>query len=228
MTVKSTDRLATRADGAFLMVIVRRLHRAMAVLVASFVAVHIVNHLAATAGVPQHMAFMKAARLVYRQPLVEPMLLAAVFAQALSGLTLALAGWKARRGFAQHLQAVCGMFLSFFLAVHVSAILYGRSTLHLDTNFYYAAAGMHTADLVWIFAPYYFLSVIALFIHLGCALSWRAPEGVRNPIILASVAVGSTVSLVIVLALAGVLIEVNVPANYKATYGGPAAAPPES
>lgn len=196
-----------------------RLHRTTAALIALFATIHIANHLVAFAGVPMHLAFMKAARLVYRQPLVESMLLTAVMVQVASGFSLVIAGWKERRGLVPWLQAACGLYLIFFLAVHVSAVLYGRIALHLDTNFYYAAAGFHVPPFAWFFAPYYFLAVIALFTHVGCALYWHVAKSHRDLALVIPLAVGGAVSLLIVLSLAGVLTTVNVPDQYKATYG---------
>jgi hypothetical protein len=197
----------------------RRLHRTTAALIALFGTIHIANHLAALIGVPMHLAFMKAARLAYRQPLVESMLLTGVAVQVLTGFSLVIGGWKERRGLVPWLQAACGLYLFFFLAVHVSAVLYGRIALHLDTNFYYAAAGFHVPPFAWFFAPYYFLAVIALFTHAGCALYWHVAESHRDFALVMPFAVGGAVSLLIVLTLAGVLTTVDVPDQYKATYG---------
>ena len=206
------------------MIALRRLHRTTAALLALFAALHIVNHLVALAGVPMHLAFMKAARLVYRQPLVEAVLLIAVSAQVATGLSLVVAGWKQRRGLVPWIQAASGLYMIFFLGVHVSAVVYGRIALHLDTNFYYAAAGFHVPPFELFFAPYYFLAVFALFTHVGCALYWHVAEGRRALAFAIPVAVGGVISLLIGLALAGVLSTVNVPDQYTATYGKRSAA----
>lgn len=82
---------------------VRKLHRYGAVVVALFVLAHLANHLAALGGIDAHLRFMAAARLVYRQPLVELVLLAAVTVQARTGLRLLAAGWR-RPGWLPRLQ----------------------------------------------------------------------------------------------------------------------------
>jgi hypothetical protein len=100
-------------------------------------------------------------------------------------------------------------------------VLAGRGVLGLDTNFYYAAAGLHVAKYKLFFAPYYFLGVVALFAHLGCAVYWhleRAEPGTRALILGACTASGAVISLFIVLALAGALYPVDIPAAYRATY----------
>lgn len=201
----------------------RALHRSSAMLIVVFVCLHLANHLASLGGVATHIAFMKVARTIYRQPVVEVLLLACVAFQVGSGLRLALRGWRERRGFVPWLQALSGTYLVLFLLVHVGAILFGRTVLDLDTNFYFSAAGFHVPPYQYLFAPYYFFGVLALFTHLGCAVYWQLHAASRAARVLAiglPVLVGASVALLIVLSLAGMLQPVDVPAAYKATYGG--------
>jgi hypothetical protein len=92
---------------------------------------------------------------------------------------MVVSGWRRRRGAVSWLQAGAGAYLGFFLLVHVGAVLYGRVSLSLDTNFYFAAAGFHVPPFPYFFAPYYFLGVAALFTHLGAAY-WRAKSSGRT------------------------------------------------
>jgi succinate dehydrogenase/fumarate reductase cytochrome b subunit len=199
----------------------RQVHRASAVVIAGFACAHIANHVVALAGVPAHISYMRTAPLIYRARFVEPMLLAAVLSQVLSGATLVATGWARRQGVVVWIQAAAGSILAMFLVIHVAAVLYGRIALNLDTNFYYAAAGFYVAPYQYFFAPYYFLAVAALFIHLGCAIYWRlsrASPPVQYLALAAATLLGLGTSLTIVLTLAGVVTPVSVPANYKTTY----------
>lgn len=199
----------------------RTLHRTSAILIVVFAFLHIANHLAGLAGVATHIAFMDTTRLVYRNLAVEIVLLLCVAFQVGSGLTLVLRGWRQRRGFLPWLQALSGAYLSFFLLVHVSAILSGRVLMNLDTNFYFAAAGFHVPPYPFFFVPYYFLAVVALFTHLGCAAYWQVQDRSRLTrvlVVAVPAAVGGVLALLIVLLLAGKLQAVEVPAKYKATY----------
>lgn len=201
-----------------------RLHALSAVLITAFACLHIANHLAGLSGVEQHIAFMKAARSIYRFPLVELALLSCVAFQIASGLMFVFRGWTRRHGVIPWLQAISGAYLSFFLLVHVAAVLLGRTALNLNTNFYFAAAGFHVAPFQFFFAPYYFLAVVAVFTHLGCAAYWHTQRRLRAAGVLLVVVpsiVGALVSLLIVLSLAGALFPVQVPAQYKATYAPP-------
>jgi len=199
----------------------RALHRSSAFVVAAFAGIHLANHLASLAGVPAHIAFMEVARRLYRQPVVESLLLLCVAFQLSSGLSLFVRGWRRWRGGVAWLQALSGAVLALFLLVHVAAVLYGRSVLHLDTNFYFAAAGLHVPPNQYFFGPYYFLAFLALFTHLGCAAYWRvqAKSATTRAIAVgAPMLVGTWVSALLVLSLAGALQPVEVPAQYKATY----------
>ena len=202
----------------------RKLHAMSALVIAAFACLHIANHLAGLGGAAAHIAFMETARVVYRARAVEWALLACVGFQIVSGLVFVIRGWKQRHGGIAWLQALSGAYLSFFLAIHVGAVLFGRAALDLDTNFYFASAGFHVEPFQFFFAPYYFFAVVALFTHLGCAAYWQSegrPRLTRALMIAVPCAVGSVMSLLIVMSLAGALFPVDIPASYKATYVQP-------
>ncbi len=199
---------------------IRILHRTSAMIIAPFVLVHLANHLASLASIGAHLRFMDAARLVYRQPVIEALLLAAVAFQGASGSWLAISRWRQRRGAVAWLQAGSGIYLILFLLNHVGAVLFGRLGLGLDTNFYFAAAGLHVAPLQFFFAPYYFLSVVALFTHIGCALYWAGPARWRQRLSTGAVPMiaGALISVLLVISLAGRIQPFETPARYLQTY----------
>jgi succinate dehydrogenase/fumarate reductase cytochrome b subunit len=204
----------------------RTLHRFSAFGLLAFIAMHVTNHLVAIIGIQSHIAFMDAARVVYRAPLVEGILLFCVVFQILSGLWFVVQGWRQRTGFVAWLQACSGLYIAFFLLIHVGAVLYGRALLNLDTNFFYAAAGMHVPPNQCFFIPYYFLSLLALSAHLGCAFYWflkDSSKNMRQAALVIPIIIGSTVSTIIVLSLAGKFQPLDIPAKYKATYAKNAA-----
>jgi succinate dehydrogenase/fumarate reductase cytochrome b subunit len=191
-----------------------KLHRAAGAILGVFLAVHVANHLVGLAGVDAYVRFMESARHVYRQPAVEAVLLACVVLQAGSGLRMLQAGRQRRRGLLPWLQAASGAYIALFLAIHVSAVLVARSAGGLDTNFHFAAAGLHVWPYVLFFAPYYFLAVTALFVHLGCALAWRIRAGR-----MAAVGLASIVGIVAAGAIVAALLGAAVPREYLATFG---------
>lgn len=201
----------------------RALHRASALVLIVYALCHIANHLAALESVSLHMAVMSTLRRVYRQPVVEALLLGCVAFQAVSGVWLAVRGWSGRVGRVAWLQAISGLYLAFFFVVHVSAVSFGRAVLGLDTNFYFAAAGFHVAPFGWFFAPYYFLAVASLFAHLGCALYWQLESSrpFRARVALSvMLGVGALLALLITLSLVGAFEPFDVPSEYKRTFGG--------
>lgn len=197
----------------------RRLHLLSALLICLFLTVHIGNHIAGLAGQDVHIAYMAAARSIYRQPFIETILLVLIAWQVVSGVTMALRGWRERSGAVAWLQAGSGLYLAFFLANHVGAVVLGRSYLGLDTDFRFAAAGFHVAPFAWFFAPYYFLGVFALFAHIGCAFYWNLGADRTGRAVLASLAaVGAVLGLLFVAAMAGLIYPVDIPDAYLATY----------
>ena len=200
--------------------IVRRIHGVSAIALALYLVPHVVNHLVGLGGVAAHIAFMHGMRVVYRVPAVEGLLLFCVLLQAVTGLALFVLGARERRGLVPWLQAGAGAYLAFFLYVHVRAVLYGRNVMHVDTNFYYAAAGLHVPSVSfhWYFASYYFLAVLSLFVHFGCAVWWRLQQQSprRRALALAVPAAGGAViAALIVMMLAGAFYRVTIPPEYR-------------
>jgi succinate dehydrogenase/fumarate reductase cytochrome b subunit len=200
----------------------RTLHRSAAIAAGLYVLVHLANHLAALSGIGAHIAFMEAVRNITRIPLVEALLLACVAAQAGSGLRLLWRRRGQRRLAFDRLQALSGAYLAFFLAVHVVSVLAGRTVLGLDTNFYFAAAGLNVRPYPLFFVPYYGLAVAALFTHLACVLRRRLPAAMplasRDRLAWAGIAAGSVLAVLIVAAFSGAFYPIGLPPAYRATF----------
>lgn len=198
----------------------RDLHGLSAILLGAFLALHIGNHIYGLAGQQAHVTYMSYARLIYRNPLVEALLVAVLVWQAGSGLSMAVRGWKTRVGAVAWLQAASGLYLVFFLLNHVGAVFVGRA-IGLDTDFRFAAVGLSVPPFGWFFAPYYVLAVFSLFCHVGCAIYWNAKSRTlaRSALALA-LGVGGVLGIAIVAGLAGLLYPVDIPPAYRAPYGG--------
>lgn len=189
-----------------------RLHRWLGLALGVFIVLHLANHLALLAGTGAHLAFQEAARLIYRNPVVEPLLLAAIAAQI--GLGLALLrrrGWP-REGWAR-LQMGAGLVLTLFLIQHVSAALLTRWLKpEIDTNIFWAAAVVSRPGFAAYFAPYYALGLGAVFAHLAAfvALRHRRP-GLAQAVL----GVGALFALVFVTRLMGLWGELALPSAYE-------------
>jgi succinate dehydrogenase/fumarate reductase cytochrome b subunit len=200
----------------------RKLHRTTAAVVGLYVLAHLANHLVALHDIEAHIAFMQAVRQFTRVPAVEALLLACVALQAGSGLRLVLRRRGQRRLLFERLQAWSGIYLAFFLLVHVVSVLAGRAVLGLDTNFYYAAAGLQVRPYPLFFVPYYGLAVAALFVHLCCALRRRLPAGLplalRERLAWMGMAAGALLAVLIVAAFSGIFYAIELPPAYLATF----------
>ncbi len=198
----------------------RRWHRVSACIVAGFVMVHLFNHLFMLSSVDAHTEMMQILRDVYRQPGLESFLLFCVGFQVLSGLALFIRGARTRRGRLACLQALSGAYLGLFLMIHVAAVLYGRLVLGLDTNFSFAAAGLHVPPNQYFFAPYYFLAIAAVFIHPACAAYWALQSraalahGVFSVVSLTGILIAGG----LVMAMSGAFYVVEIPPEYRASY----------
>ncbi|MBC9914826.1 hypothetical protein [Chitinophaga varians] len=134
------------------------------ITLAVFIGFHLFNQLASLMGANAHITVMQAFRTVYRHPVAETILLAAVAFQVITGLLLIFT--RKRSSLAEKIQVYSGLYLSFFLLFHVGAVLYGRSR-GLDTNFYFAAAGLNIYPATFFFIPYYLLAVSAISLHVA-------------------------------------------------------------
>lgn len=191
----------------------RLLHRTSAMLLAGFVLMHLGNHVAGLAGVGLHLEVMETLRTLYRQGFVEALLLASVLFQIGSGARLLWRGRGGRSGWAAWAQTLSGAYLAFFMLVHVGAVLSAR-VQGVDTNIYFAAAGLHVAPWHLFFAPYYFLGVLSFWTHAGCGLYWNVPACYRQAVLGAMLAVGIVMASALVLwMVAGIPLE-NIPVRY--------------
>jgi hypothetical protein len=144
--------------------IVKKTHCFSGLFLAIFVAIHLVNHLFSLFSPSEHIELMNRLRVIYRQPVVESVLLFAVIFQMLTGIKMVFN--KDKESIAQRVQQYSGLYIALFLVIHVGAVMFGRY-LQLDTNFYFAAAGINSYPAKLFFIPYYFLAVMAVGLHLA-------------------------------------------------------------
>ena len=146
----------------------KKLHYFSGITISVFVAIHLVNHLMLFQSEQAHMAFMTVARKFYRNPFCETLLLIAIITQVVSGIQLVKNKWKIKQDIFDRLQIYSGLFLSYFLTVHVSSVLVGRYVLKLDTNLYFGAGVLNNNPALFYFIFHYGLAVISFFIHIAC------------------------------------------------------------
>jgi len=145
----------------------KKIHFISGLTITIFIGLHLFNHICSIFGAEKHIEMMNLFRLFYRNMVVETVLILAVLVQIISGLTL----FRTKRGTAisnfDKLHRWTGLYLAIFLVIHLSAIFAGRFFLHLDTNFYFGAAGINSFPLNLFFIPYYALAIISFFGHIA-------------------------------------------------------------
>jgi len=172
--------------------IIKTWHHISGIILAVFIGFHLLNQLMSLGGPEAHIHFMDRLRVVYRYPPVEVLLLAAVFSQLVSGIRLLFS--REKRSTAEKIQRYTGMYLSYFLLVHVSAVFLCRLH-HLDSNFWLAAVGLNYHPATFYFLPYYFLAVTSITLHVA-ALHYRKTNSRWST---AAIAAAGTVTAVLIL-----------------------------
>lgn len=163
-----------------------RWHRWNAGLLAVFLAMHFANHAVLFRGIERHIAVMESLRTVYRQPVIETVLLALFAIQIALGVALVRRRGRPRGGWAWA-QVASGVIIALFLVQHVGAALMARWQFpDMGTDAWWAASVVSGPPFVWYFAPYYVLGVWAVFVHIAAALRfhvWPAPPPMASRVL---------------------------------------------
>jgi len=199
-----------------------RLHKVSAAIVFAFLCLHFGNHFIGLEGRDAHTQFMDAARLIYRHPIIELVVLLAFMVQMISGIGLARVIWRDKKDFVHQLQAASGMIMVLFLLIHLGTIAYGRLVLNLDTNFYFAAVGLMTPGWMYAFYGYYGAGIFALFVHMGC-IAYDIFKKTNKPVgyafLVGTTGLGAYVTWLLLTMYSGHLYPVTLPDDYARVFG---------
>ncbi|SMC60300.1 hypothetical protein [Pedobacter nyackensis] len=188
---------------------VNRIHYFSGLILSVFIAFHLSNQLFSLFGVAAHIEMMTLLRTVYRHIIVETVLLLTVAFQVVTGIKLLFN--KRKKSMVEKVQLYSGLYLSLFLIIHVAAVMYGRQ-LQLDTNFYFAAAGMNMYPINLVFIPYYFFAVVAIALHLS-SLHYLKTKSKKVSYGIA--VIGIIVAILIIIGYTNALKWREVPAEYQ-------------
>lgn len=132
-------------------------HRITGIIIAVFVSAHLFNHAMAWFGIETHREIMEALRKIYRQPVIEVLLVVGFGFQVYSGLRQ-VKNLKKKNAitFNERIQIYSGVVVAFFIVQHIPAVLFQRVYFTLDTDFYFAARVVLEAPFQFYFVPYYF------------------------------------------------------------------------
>ncbi|WP_207494925.1 hypothetical protein [Aridibaculum aurantiacum] len=162
-------------------------------------------------------------RLIYRNLVVEAILLMAVCVQVYSGLKLFKQNRRTATAAFDKLHIWSGLYLAIFFVIHVSAVFTGRIFLHLDTNFYFGVAGMNSFPTSLFFIPYYTLALLSFFGHIAAVHNKKMKRDVfgcrpvdQSKLVLAA---GICTTVVILYGLTNHFHGFDIPAAYNIMIG---------
>lgn len=138
-----------------------------------FLAPHLFNHLLGVFGADVHRMVMDVLRVVYRNAVLEPIIIVAFFFQLLSGLVLIRPKTISRADVLDALQTASGAYLTLFIASHINSVFTLARYFGTETDYKWAVGdpvGL-VADAWSIrLLPHYSLAVFFLIAHLACGM----------------------------------------------------------
>ena len=178
-----------------------------------FIGPHIVNHAAGFWNGPVHIAIMNVLRRVYRDDIVQPVLLALIGFQILSGTALVRRRMRMPSDFLGTVQTMSGVYVGVYFLAHMTAVFATRHA-GTDTNWSWLTRP-NDSMLVSLsnlrLIAHYWVGPIAIITHVACGLRMVLLQHdisppTANRLALALVTVGVVASSVILLALLNVHI----------------------
>lgn len=183
---------------------VLKLHRLSAAVIVSFATLHFVCHLSAAFSLALNTRVVDWARLVYKQPPLEALLLLALPVQIVTGLWLFASAKERAQDRWNRLQLAAGVYLAIFIAAHATA----TALLFRDLSFRAASGGRTGLFGDPTFFAYYAFGPLAVFAHVACGarslLTRRLGPARAERLAGGILGLGAVVTLVISLALSGV------------------------
>ena len=198
--------------------VVRNAHRVGAVVLLLFIATHLGAHLWGARGPEAHASALAIFQSVYRQPLVEILLVLLLLVQVATGIRHIRSRWRdPNKGFWSRMQIISGIYIGFFVVAHTSAALATRHFAQVETNFYWSAGSLTVSPIKYAFAPYYTLAIITVFAHIAAAIHFAAgPRWSWSKPVLISV--GAIIALSILTIYSGGLFPIELPDDHKAYF----------
>jgi hypothetical protein len=178
-----------------------------------FVGPHIGNHLAGFWSGSVHTEIMSAARRVYRNDIVQPVLLALIGFQILSGTVLVRRRMRMPSDFFGTVQTMCGAYIGVYFLAHMTAVFAARYA-GIDTNWAWLTRpndSMLLSLLKLRLIAHYWVGPIAIIAHVACGLRWMllqrdVPTATANRVALILITLGVIASSLIMAALLNVHI----------------------
>jgi hypothetical protein len=178
-----------------------------------FIGPHIGNHLAGFWNGSAHIEIMNAARHVYRDDFVQPILLALIGFQILSGTALVRRRMRMPSDILGTVQTMCGVYIGVYFLAHMTAVFAARYA-GTDTNWTWLTR-TNNSMLVSLsnlrLIAHYWVGPIAIVAHVACGLRMVLLQhdispAMANRLALALITAGVVASSLILVALLNVHI----------------------
>jgi hypothetical protein len=178
-----------------------------------FVGPHIVNHVAGFWNGPTHIEIMNAVRHLYRDDIVQPMLLALIGFQILSGTALVRRRMRMPSDWLGTVQTMSGVYVGVYFLAHMTAVFAARHA-GTDTNWTWLTRP-NNSMLVSLSSlrliAHYWVGPVAIVAHVACGLRMvllqhDTSPATANRLALALITAGVVASSVILVALLNVHI----------------------
>jgi hypothetical protein len=175
-----------------------------------FIGPHIVNHLAGFWNGSVHIAVMNVVCHVYRDDIVQPVLLALIGFQILSGTALVRRRMRMPSDFLGTVQTMSGVFVGVYFLAHMTAVF---ATRHAGTDTNWIWLTRPNDSMLVSLSPsnlrllaHYWVGPIAIFAHVACGLRMVLLQRDNSPattnrIAVALISAGVVASSVILVAL---------------------------
>jgi len=149
----------------------RYVHGITAAILAVYVLFHLANHLFGLLGPEWHRRVMEIGRTVYRAHAIEPLLVAAMIFQVVTGIGLFGRWTSGRLDAFRVFQVASGLYLAIFILGHMNSVfIFARRFLGIETDWSFATGG--AAGLVFDpwnirLIPHYWLGTFFVLTHLA-------------------------------------------------------------
>jgi hypothetical protein len=185
-------------------------------LVMIFLTLHIANHLTFPAGEGTYNAVMKVFRHVYRNDILQPLVVALFLFQVGTGLFFVWHLTAAPSDRFRTFQIASGVYLAFYVLGHMDSVfIFARTYLGIDTGWGFATGaptGLVKDPWNIRLVPHYWLGAFFVLAHLAAGaravmMAHGVSKGLADRFMVGSTIVAGIVATVIMLGMCGMRVQ---------------------
>ncbi len=185
-------------------------------LVMLFLALHMANHLMFPAGERTYDAVMKVFRHVYRNDILQPLVVALFLFQVGTGLCFVWRLTAAPSDRFRTFQIASGVYLAFYVLGHMDSVfIFARSYLGIDTGWGFATgapSGLVKDSWNIRLVPHYWFGAFFVLAHLAAGarrimMTHGVSRAFADPFMIGGAVVAGLVATVIMLGMCGMRVQ---------------------